>query len=45
MKRSCASEHWRSHDGDEVDLVVERADGTTVGLEVEAGAGWFPRAS
>lgn len=34
--------HWRTHDGDEVDLVVERADGTTVGLEVKAGSRVVP---
>jgi predicted AAA+ superfamily ATPase len=30
--------HWRSHDGAEVDLVVERDDGAVVGLEVKAGS-------
>lgn len=30
--------HWRTHDGVEVDLVVERDDGSTVALEVKAGA-------
>jgi predicted AAA+ superfamily ATPase len=34
--------HWRTHDGDEVDLVVERADGTTVGLEVKAAGRVVP---
>lgn len=29
--------HWRTHDGDEVDLIVERHDGTIVGIEVKAG--------
>lgn len=30
--------HWRTHDGDEVDLVVERADGAVVAFEVKAGS-------
>ncbi|MHB8874405.1 MAG: ATP-binding protein [Myxococcaceae bacterium] len=34
--------HWRTHDGDEVDLVVERADGTLVGLEVKAAGRVVP---
>ena len=29
--------HWRTYDGDEVDLVVERDDGIVIGLEVKAG--------
>ncbi|QOR70934.1 DUF4143 domain-containing protein [Ruania alkalisoli] len=29
--------HWRTRDGDEVDLVLERHDGTVVGIEVKAG--------
>jgi uncharacterized protein len=29
--------HWRTHDGDEVDLVVEREDGKVAALEVKAG--------
>jgi uncharacterized protein len=29
--------HWRTHDGAEVDLVLERRDGTVVGIEVKAG--------
>lgn len=29
--------HWRTHDGAEVDLVVERDDGSVVALEVKAG--------
>lgn len=28
--------HWRTHDGLEVDLVIEAADGTVVGIEVKA---------
>jgi len=30
--------HWRTHDGDEVDLVVERDDGSVVAFEVKAGS-------
>jgi hypothetical protein len=30
--------HWRTRDGDEVDLVVERGDGKVAGIEVKAGA-------
>ncbi len=33
--------HWRTRDGDEVDLVVERDDGTVVAFEVKA-AGRVP---
>jgi predicted AAA+ superfamily ATPase len=29
--------HWRTHDGAEVDVVVERDDGSVVGIEVKAG--------
>ncbi len=29
--------HWRTHDGDEVDLVLERSDGAVVGVEIKAG--------
>lgn len=29
--------HWRTHDGQEVDLVTETYDGTVVGFEVKAG--------
>jgi hypothetical protein len=29
--------HWRTYDGDEVDLVVEREDGSLIALEVKAG--------
>ncbi len=29
--------HWRTHDGDEVDLVLERDDGAVVAVEVKAG--------
>jgi predicted AAA+ superfamily ATPase len=34
--------HWRTHDGDEVDLVVERADGTVAGVEVKASGRVVP---
>jgi nitroreductase len=30
--------HWRTRDGDEVDLVIEADDGTIVGFEVKAGS-------
>lgn len=30
--------HWRTHDGDEVDLVVELEDGRVVGVEVRASS-------
>lgn len=29
--------HWRTHDGDEVDLVLERDDGRIVAFEIKAG--------
>lgn len=29
--------HWRTHDGDEVDVVIEAEDGRVVALEVKAG--------
>jgi predicted AAA+ superfamily ATPase len=29
--------HWRTHDGDEVDLILERDDGAVAALEVKAG--------
>ena len=29
--------HWRTHDGHEADLVVEREDGSIIALEVKAG--------
>lgn len=28
--------HWRTHDGAEVDLIIEAADGTVAGIEVKA---------
>ena len=30
--------HWRTHDGDEVDLVVERDDGRVAAIEIKAGS-------
>lgn len=30
--------HWRTHDGQEVDLVVEHADGSITAFEIKAGA-------
>lgn len=30
--------HWRTHDGAEVDLVIERDDGSVVGIEVKAAS-------
>lgn len=33
--------HWRTHDGDEVDLVIETDDGSVAGVEVKA-AGRVP---
>lgn len=30
--------HWRTHDGDEVDLVIERDDGLVAAFEIKAGA-------
>lgn len=29
--------HWRTHDGGDVDLVIERNDGSVVAIEVKAG--------
>ena len=29
--------HWRTRDGDEVDLVLERRDGAVLGIEIKAG--------
>jgi predicted AAA+ superfamily ATPase len=31
--------HWRTHDGHEVDLVIERADGAVIAFEIKAGTG------
>jgi uncharacterized protein len=30
--------HWRTHDGDEVNLVLERADGAVVGVEIKSAS-------
>lgn len=30
--------HWRTHDGDEIDLVLERGDGLVTAMEVKAGS-------
>ena len=30
--------HWRTHDGDQVDLIIERDDGAVVAFEVKASA-------
>jgi hypothetical protein len=30
--------HWRTHDHDEVDLVIERDDGAVIAFEVKAGS-------
>lgn len=30
--------HWRTHDGDEIDLVLERDDGKVAAVEVKAGS-------
>lgn len=38
MDESVTRGHWRTHDGDEVDLVVERDDGRVVAVEVKAGS-------
>ncbi len=36
--------HWRTHDGAEVDIVIEdRRDGSVVGIEVKAGSRILPR--
>lgn len=35
--------HWRTRDGDEVDLVLERDDGAVLGIEVKAGDRVDPR--
>ncbi len=32
-----AAGHWRTRDGDEVDLVLERHDGAVLGFEIKAG--------
>jgi hypothetical protein len=30
--------HWRTHDHDEVDLVIERHDGAIIAFEIKAGS-------
>lgn len=35
--------HWRTHDGAEVDLVIERDDGCVVALEVKSGSRVRPK--
>ncbi len=37
MDESSIVGHWRSHDGHEVDLVIERDDGAVLGFEIKAG--------
>ncbi|HZJ28945.1 MAG TPA: DUF4143 domain-containing protein [Solirubrobacterales bacterium] len=38
MDRVTGTGHWRTHDGDEVDLVIELDDGRILGFEVKASA-------
>lgn len=37
MHSPVSTGHWRTRDGDEVDLVLERHDGAVVGIEVKSG--------
>lgn len=37
MDTVAGSGHWRTRDGDEVDLVIERDDGAIVAFEVKTG--------
>lgn len=37
MDAIIAAGHWRTRDGDEVDLVLERSDGAVIGFEIKAG--------
>jgi predicted AAA+ superfamily ATPase len=37
METPAHAGHWRTHDGDEVDLVLERDDGAIAAIEVKAG--------
>jgi len=37
METPAQAGHWRTHDGDEVDLVLERDDGAIAAIEVKAG--------
>lgn len=38
LEEPVARGHWRTHDGDEVDLVIERDDGRVSAIEVKAGS-------
>jgi predicted AAA+ superfamily ATPase len=38
LDATVARGHWRTHDGDEVDLVIEREDGMLVAVEVKAAS-------
>jgi predicted AAA+ superfamily ATPase len=38
LEEPVARGHWRTHDGDEVDLVLEREDGALAAVEVKAGS-------
>lgn len=38
IEEPVARGHWRTHDGDEIDLIIERSDGKIVALEVKAGS-------
>jgi predicted AAA+ superfamily ATPase len=38
LEAPVARGHWRTHDGDEVDLVVEREDGALAAVEVKAAS-------
>lgn len=37
METPARTGHWRTHDGDEVDLVLERDDGSIAAVEIKAG--------
>ena len=37
MEGIAAVGHWRTHDGTEVDLIMERDDGSVIAIEVKAG--------
>lgn len=38
LEEATETGHWRTHDGDEVDLIVERDDGRVAAIEVKAGS-------
>jgi uncharacterized protein len=38
MDETITASHWRTHDGHEVDLVLEAPDGRVVGIEVKSGS-------